>query len=95
MPKKTDDMSNIKSSAEWNKSTKSQVTQPGFESSVASTSGPMYNLPPPDRLRELRLTQLAEILNQVLKKLSHREVGLLRCLIRSTEFVEHMHSGIP
>ena len=37
VPKKTGDMSKIKFSAKQNKGTKAQVTQPGFEQSVAHT----------------------------------------------------------
>ena len=81
-------MSKNKSSAKRNKSTKAQVTQAGFEQSMAPTSGPVYNLPSPDRLREEtliqvevqnRLKQLAENSKPGTEK-SPRAVGLSRCL---------------
>ena len=52
VPKKTSDMSKVKSSVNKSKRAKAQVTSGGFDTDDIHTSGPMHNIPPPDRLRE-------------------------------------------
>ena len=55
---------NVKTSANKGKRTKTQVTQHGFDTDVASTSGLMYVLPPLNRFREGAIIQ-TEVQNRL------------------------------
>ena len=64
LPKKTNDVSKVKNSANKVKRAKAQVTQHGSDVNATSASVPMYTVPHPDRLREEARIQ-AEVQNRL------------------------------